>query len=338
METTIGNLTRRERRAMMRMAAAEGSKCSLADLLFPVEKRENPLPANSEYEFVIIGQLPTEDNPTPGDFFLNACSSRYALIPNEEIFPKIEAILNNTKGGIKFEVTYKHIDNVRFYADYKITDPRYGYTMKGTKGDTIQPLIRVQHSYNGLTKYKIIFGYFRFICTNGLVIAIEEMKAFNLVLVGKHTESVRRSLLELEHTLTNFANNAAELTEALTAKYEILASIDYAGGTMVQSVRNRIEEVLKASKVLMVEQKDYKTLDLVFNNVMREASNPLGAGASGKVTDWMIYNAINSYLYDPSRTAAEPEKKMEADSKVFEYMIRYNKATAPATEAFAGNN
>jgi hypothetical protein len=283
---------------------AETKICSLNDLLFPVELIDNPRNTNPEYCKVVTGVIGGQEMD------LNYCSDRYALVPNANIFPQIENVLNAHR--INFTPEYKHINNVRFYADYAIDDKRYGYKMKGSN-DVIQPMLRVQHSYNGLTKYRIVFGYFRLVCSNGLVIAVEEMKEFNLAIVGKHTEQILHSFDELDTMLQNFGENAKEITNALTAKYEML------GGRWVENVQDRLTEVLKATKIAMVDTSKFNTLNDITNRIMTEAQNA-SLGYNGKVNDWLIYNGINQYMFS-DRTIAAPETRMETDSKVFEYLL-----------------
>jgi hypothetical protein len=281
--------------------------CNMQDLLFDVELRDNPMPANSEYKKIVVGQI------GGSDFFLNACSPRYELVKNVDIFPNIESVLN--ANGIQFEVNYSHIDNVRFYADYRITDKQYAYNMVGTN-DEIQPLIRVQHSYNGLTKYRIVFGYFRLVCSNGMVIPVQEMKQYNLAIIGKHTESIRHSFDELDKMLKFFASDARQVTLALTAKYEML------GGRMVANVQDRIAEVLKAGSIISVEQKNFNTVENIYNRITEELRDPRMTAYNGKINDWLIYNGVNQYIFDDSRNIVAPEKRIETDSKVFEYMLQ----------------
>ena len=283
---------------------AETKGCSLNDLLFPVELIDNPRNTNPEYCKVVTGIIDGQE------YDLNYCSDRYALVPNANIFPQIESVLN--AHGIKFDATYRHINNVRFYADYNINDKRYAYKMKNSN-DLIQPMLRVQHSYNGLTKYRIVFGYFRLVCSNGLVIAVEEMKEFNLSIVGKHTEQILHSFDELDTMLVNFGENAKEITNALTTKYELL------GGSWVENVQDRLTEVLKANKIAIVDTSKFNTLNDITARIMSEAKNPT-LGYNGRVNDWLIYNGVNQYLFS-DRTIAAPETKMETDSKVFEYLL-----------------
>ena len=280
--------------------------CKLKKLLFPVELRDNPMPCNQEYSKLVIGQL------KGGDFFLNACSPRYELVENKLIFPNIEQILNEHK--IKFDVQYSHTNNVRFYANYMITDKRYGYTMNGTS-DTIQPMLRVTHSYNGLTKYKIIFGYFRLVCSNGLTIPVKEMDKYNLVIIGKHTASILQSLKQLDSLLTIFSNEAKQITKAIVDKYEMLS------GRMVVNLQDRITEVLNQNKIGMIDNQNFNTVDNIVKRITAEM-NDNTLGYNGKANDFLVYNGINQYINDDSLNISAPEKRMEVDSKVLEFMLK----------------
>jgi hypothetical protein len=312
METAI--IRRQRREARRRHSEMTGAvNCTLNDLLFPVEMRDEPMACNSEYSKMVVGQI------NGGDFKLNQCSPRYELFPNKDLFPVIEDILN--RNNIKYHAHYSHINYVRFYANYVIDDPRYGYTMKGTF-DKICPKLTVMHSYNGMTKYKIIFGYYRLVCTNGLTIPVQEMKRYNLEIVGKHTESIKHSFITLNQMLEFFVAEAPLVINATTSKYEQLAD------RMVENVQDRVKEVLEATKIRIVEFKGRNTIDDILNIINREA-NPfvnennslINLGYNGKVNDWLVYNAINQYINDNKRTIAAPEIKMETDSKVLEYML-----------------
>jgi len=284
--------------------------CGLEDLLFPVEMRDEEMPSNKEYSKRVVGQI------NGGDFLLNQCSDVYKLIPNAEIFPKINEVLDNA--GIEYNVTYKHINHVRFYADYEITDTRFGYAMKDTM-DVIRPMLRTQHSYNGLTKYGIVFGYFRLVCSNGLTIPVEEMKEFNLSIVGKHTEVIVKSFDELQNVLQRFVNEAAEITNAIVNKYEVLRSRVRATEKEVEA---RIEEIFEYMKMSLVDNAKFNTMNAIMMTIREEANNDQ-MGYNGQFNDWLIYNAINRYLNDDSRNIATPEIRMAKDSKIFEYMLQY---------------
>jgi hypothetical protein len=288
--------------------------CTIDELNFPVELRNNPMPSNKEYCKLVIGKINGED------FFLNACSNVYELVKNESIFPRINSILKKHK--IAYDVEFTHTNNVRFYANYVITDERLGYKMKGTN-DRVQPVLRVQHSYNGLTKYKIVFGYFRLVCSNGLVIAIEAMNKYNLCLTGKHTKAIIGSLVQLDNLLTVFANDAKSIRKELVDKYELL------GGRIVTNVQDRVREVMMQNKLGIIENSNFNTIENISQRILDEANdnlfdkqgNRIILGYKGKVNDWLVYNGINQYINDDSLNVAAPEKRQETDSKVFEYML-----------------
>ena len=281
--------------------------CTLDDLVFPVELIDNPNKTNREYSKIVTGIVEGEEMD------LNYCSPIYELVPNEMIFPKVEEIFN--QHGIAFSVQYSHTQNARFYGNYIIEDQRFGYKMQGTN-DVIKFIWNFQHSYNGLTKYKGVAGFYRMICTNGLVVPVQEMKEYNLVLEGKHTASILRSLDEFSQILVNVTNNLGVVKTAIVQKYESL------GGRWVAKPEDRVKEVLQASKIAIIENAKFNTLNDIMNTIMSEA-NQTGLGYNGRVNDWLIYNGINQYVNDDSRNIAAPEKRRETDSKVLEYMLQY---------------
>jgi phage host-nuclease inhibitor protein Gam len=280
---------------------------TLNDITFPVQIIDNPNITNFEYSKVVQGIV----NGQMMD--LNYCSGRYQLVNNRDIFPKIEDIL--LLHGIEFDVVYSHVNNARFYADYTINDKEFNYKMEGTE-DTIKPLIRVQHSYNGLTKYRIIFGYFRMVCSNGLTIPVEEMKDFNLVIVGKHTKQILDSLEQLNTKLTFFAKNAKEITTRIAAKFEILR------GRNVVNMEDRIVEVLEATKISVQNTTKFSTLNYITNVITEELKHPSMAGYNGQVNDFLIYNGINRYIFDNDLNIAATEKRMDKDLAVITYMLK----------------
>ena len=324
MRTTTNRMTRNEKK-MLRMSTV----LTLADILFPVEKIEYP----EMLEYVPVSDIPTMDEngnivtpeqPTTEPVFntansdykydifaypifngvkqkirVNSCSDRYELVPNTEIFPVIEQILLDKK--IEFDVNYSMVNNAIFYVTYTINDPRYLYPIEGTN-DYVKPQITVMHSYNGLVKYKIIFGYFRLVCTNGLTIPIAEMSEFNLCIIGKHTKSILESLHKLNDILTVFSNDAENICKSITSKYNLLAK------SIPVSVVTRIENSLKEAGIIAVDNKSLNTLQYIINKAEQDANN-VELGYNGTVNDWLIYNAINSYLFDSTLNITAQEKQ-----------------------------
>jgi len=271
---------------------------TLNDIIFPVSKVENPANTNSEYGYIVRGEV---DGKTMD---LNYCSDRYELVPNEVIFPRIEADLK--KNGYKFSVAYHAIDNVRFYAKYILEDNNLAI---GSGNDQIKPMISVNHSYNGLTKYSITFGYFRIVCSNGLVIPLEGHEETNLHISGKHTESILASFEQMFAKMDVFFS----LQNKIKAKFEVLTD------SSIPNYGERIEAVLEATKL--------KPSKVQLNEINATAINEANTLNGGVVNDWLIYNAINAYIYKGvdakgNKSKAVPEKKAAIDSKVLAYIMK----------------
>ena len=280
---------------------------TLKEICFPVELRDNPRTTNREYSKVVTGIIDGKETD------LNYCSPVYELVPNQDIFPVVEKILKAK--NIKFSAQYSHSQNARFYGNFVIEDPRFAYIMNGTN-DMIKFVWNFQHSYNGLTKYSGIAGFYRLVCSNGLVVPVEEMDNYNLSIQGKHTASILSSLKEFSSIMERVTNNLGKVKTSIVQKYELL------GGVWVEKPHDRIIEVLKATKITAVENKNFSTVIDILNRVNKDAKNT-SLGYKGKVNDWLIYNGINQYLNDDSRNIVAPEKRREVDSKVLEYMLEY---------------
>lgn len=273
---------------------------SLNEILFPVEMRENPRKSNPEYSRIVTGKINGEEVD------LNYCSDRYELVPNAQIFPVVRNLL--LTHGLKFSEKYSHAHHARFYAEIILEDDKFAYHVQG-RSDVVKPMLKIQHSYNGLTKYMITFGYFRLVCSNGLVVPVEEMKKYNLAVTGKHTASIRQSLSQLNVSLTYFVENADQITLAITAGYEALAS------KAVKNPADRVKEVLEANKIRIVENNKFSTMNYIMDRINQE--KPI---YDNKVNDWLVYNAINSYLFS-DRTIEAPEMRRQKDQKVFNTLL-----------------
>lgn len=267
----------------------------LNEFLFEVEKvnfqETFGMAANSDYEYAIIGKIDGEDK------VLNVCSDRYELVKNAEVFPQIRQILIDA--GLKFSEKYTMVNHARFYADYVIESES---THIGAAGDIVKPLIRVRRSYNGLTKYAIIFGYFRTICDNGLVVPVIGKEATNIHIIGKHTKSIRISLDMLIQRLEYFTANQNILKK----------NFDVLGGQWVEKPLQRITEVLEFANI------PEKKAALVLETVNKESAQLY----DGKVNDWLIYNGVNQLIHKGDNKKVLEQKELY-DYKAIEYLLKH---------------
>jgi hypothetical protein len=287
-------------------------KTTLKSLLFHVEKLlvSDVLNADtiSSTEYGIFGYPNGNGKRRGKPMLINTCSNVYELVPNSEVFPKIERMLRKSK--IDYSVTYKMLDNSRFYADYQL---KTGGVSVGNRKDQIFPIIRVEHSYNGLLKYKLTFGWFRLICSNGLTVPVEGKEAENFTIVGKHTKQIKQSIETLFEKIEFFTKNSGKLVE----KFNIIAE------RWVESWEERVISVVEASGVGLRGAKFNKKTEQfegeIFDKIRQEANELY----KGKVNDWLIYNGINYHIYNavtkegkPYDTA--PNLRHDQDRKVFE--------------------
>lgn len=272
--------------------------CSLNDILFPVEKVEvTDYDCNSDYAYDIFAYINGKK------LRVNTCSDRYALVPNDEIFPPICKIL--TKNNIKFSEKYMHMNHARFYAEFTIED--HAFKVGNNPNDMVKPMLKVQHSYNGLTEYEITFGYYRLVCSNGLVIPVKEKSEYNIRLNGKHTQAIHASLKKLNDTIQFFLQQGKKPMANFNVLYD----------TWVEKWEDRVIEVMNASKITIIDNSKFKTMDYVKGIVNTEANNL----TKGKVNEWLIYNAINQYINNNKLNVASPKQRIDKDSAVMKFFL-----------------
>ena len=286
---------------------------SVNQLCFPVNMLDNPEWVNKAHSKIVVGLL---DNPTTGKTarkVLNYCSPTYGLVPNSSIFPEIETILK--LNNISFTATYRHVDHVEFYVDYLITDSRFSFTVPRTQ-DIVQMKISVQHSYNSAKVFKLFFGWFRLICSNGLVMPVRELEKFNLTIVVKHATKIHSSLEQFNSMLVNLQNNCDEIIKTIGKKMNKLVE------TVItpENFDTMLAETLEAAGIKAVTNSKYCTFADIKARTMQEANLP-NLGYKGTVNQWLVYNAINQYINDDTLNVTNPETRQITDSKVLEYLL-----------------
>lgn len=286
-------------------------KTTLDQMLFPVVKAPvlstSGIKTLASNAYGIYGDIDRNGDP----YLLNTCTDIYELLPNEDLFPRIEQILK--ENGIPFTVQYRMIDHTRFYADYAI---KTGSVTVGDKKDEIFPLIRVEHSYNGLLSYKMYFGYFRMICSNGLVIPVADKETTNLVVKGKHTKKILESLNRLIDKIDFFSKNHKKFV----MPFEIMAD------TWVSNWEERVLEVatatavgLRGVKAIFEKGEDKKNTETILGyegQIIERISYEAGKlyGNGGSVNEWLIYNGFNYHIFNATTKATEDKASREYDT------------------------
>jgi hypothetical protein len=177
--------------------------------------------------------------------------------------------------------------------------------------DTIFPQLAVHHSYDGSVKYKIIFGFYRTICSNGLVVPVKELEKFNLCIEGKHTENINKSFLLLKQSLDFIL---ADNLKDVIAPYMLM------GGKVVDNVEDRIKEVLNAANITAVDNKNRSTVDYIKSVIDTEVNHP-DLNYNGVVNDWLVYNAINHYINNDDLNVKSQDTRLKSEQSVLSFML-----------------
>jgi len=121
-------------------------------------------------KYQVINNLKALVNPE-NDSVFSVVTDDYDLITHQDALNNIEEVINNK---VEFGAYSK---DVVFYPDSDNPDAaiKATYTFKDVDfkiggGEIIHPTITVFNSYNKKFAYKVLFGAFRLVCSNGLVI------------------------------------------------------------------------------------------------------------------------------------------------------------------------
>lgn len=286
---------------------------NLQDLLFDVEMIDNPKNTNSEYSKIVVGNIDGVETD------LNYCSPRFNLLKNENVFPKIEEMLDNA--NCVFSKGYRmNEDMTTFHAQYIIHSKdgvNVGIDIGGT-GDFIYPTAIVDNSYNGQTQGALTFGYFRMICSNGLVIPLEGKEESNFIIKGKHTKQLSFSF---ELLLTKI-NLFLDKQDKMQKKFEVLTD------RIVPTFEERIVEVLSATNTAASKPQFVNIANTIRKEAkqLSEVVDENGVSNFKGINDFLIYNGINAHIYkgedsEGNKSKALPEVKRKQDKKVFSYMM-----------------
>jgi len=273
---------------------------NLNDLMFNVEKVETGLitglDANSDYNhMILVGDAPNKK-------IVNACSDRYELVPISTFAPQIRQIISDK--GVNFEEKYTMINHSVFYGEIIIKDN--SFYIGDNKEDTLYMRVWWSHSYNGKEQYELNMGTFRrYLCTNGLWITGFDTQQNGLAIKGRHTVKIQSSLAQLKNKLEYILSD--EVKEIAKKVYQPL--YDH----WVKDYDKRLEEVLKVAGIGATKP----NLEEINKTIIEESNDLYG----GKVNDWLIYNAVNKFMFDYDNNVALETTRRAKDNKVLERLL-----------------
>jgi len=222
------------------------------------------------------------------------CSEIYYLVENSSIIPVFEKEISRF-----YQVEKKiRIDRwSRFFIDFILKDKLVSIQDK----DPVFPRIRLINSYDGSIKYHFQMGFWRLICSNGLMVpagTIKEFKSMHTPKIGKETS--------FEEVLAMTSEFLAESNEAAEIYYELQ---DQPADDWMM----RIEEVVEETAFPVSLQE----------NVTERMGHELDLIPGAQPTDWLVYNAFNYQLNHNEDLKAKQSKKDGMDQEVLAYLLKY---------------
>lgn len=247
---------------------------------------------------------------------VNVVSTSYGHLPNEDFFAKAEIAI--IEAGLKYETRSINREDRQFVVDYVLMDDSFVVKMKSglDKGktrqvDEIRPMLRFANSYDGMLKASGSFGFYRLVCTNGLMVA-QEMVNFRLLHKGQIAEVAIPKIGEL---VEKFISN--EYYE-LSKKFEVLAeraikADELEGWVKMVADKTGIFTFEKSAK----NPEPSLNARMVIEGVQREA-----ALLEVEPNQWLGYNAFNEVLHDKLKKGFDKQKQL--DQKLFETVLGMN--------------
>lgn len=231
--------------------------------------------------------------PDGQDQLVNFVSESYGLLDNSEFFPALESKMKENK--FRFDANYKHHEFCKYYAQYTIDgrDLNIGQTKYQ---DKIKPMVKIMRSYSSQIGFRLVLGFYRQICSNGMW-GTKWLQQANL----KHTQgNLDKMYASINLTIQKFLDEANELTE----EFQVL------GDRTVTHWEDRVMEVAASTDF------SSKHIEEVMNRINFEHSNN-----NLPITDWLIYNGFNYQLNHSDRINSAPEAKVKLDKAVFKHIL-----------------
>lgn len=267
----------------------------LKSLLYPVEKvhSEDLVPGmqfgQQQSRAIVV-------NTPKGRKVVNFCSPQYHLVPNRDIIePIIEAL-----DGYKLDFVTWNRGDARFSLDILVNDIT---TEVGNK-DKVIPRVRLYNSYDGRLKYQFHMGFFRLICSNGMVIAAEGFEDKNISKKMRHTPSLEK------HTTKVIVK---DMVESFKDNLDIFKlPFDTLNKQKVGNLEQRVEDVINATKFPSRRTED----------VIERVQYEVGQLKKPIITDWLVYNSFNFQLNHNKDIKTDIHKKENIDQQVLSFLLK----------------
>lgn len=228
---------------------------------------------------------------------LDFCSEIYFPKLNSEIFPQIEKGLRDA--GMEFKKKIQIIGTSKFYVDYVIM-----VRMKTLYVNDVFPKLSIWNSYDGTSKFRKEFGFYKLLCSNGLCRPTEKKSSVSFKHTKNNEENINR-IISITKDFIQDSKNDIEIFSKMNNRN--------AGPKTIEV----IAEKLSISKHVTQAATDRYKLETESKIQYLNEHNEMVISNGVHKTMFAVYNAINWAIYNCNPKEL-PEKKLEKDRQVLE--------------------
>lgn len=261
---------------------------------------ENPWDAEDENLYAASGMRLTLAKHNDGNIYaLNKVSKDYKLVQHHEaLYKALDAIItNHPEFGIPEIVTHFTNNGGRMYA--KMIFPE---AIKIQGDDPVKPQVVLTNSADLSKRFTLLFGAFRLICSNGMVIPDSRFKD-NVLIKSLH----KNGTLDLDDAISKMMVGFESFSESIgiwkayTEKFITMEEFEVVmkGSTLSE---NQVKEVLQ------IPLRGFE-------------GNLAGSFLSGSVNAWKAYNAATQWITDNNKNEATALDRGLAVSEGFERVL-----------------
>jgi len=266
----------------------------MTDIYFPVEKVPVEDICGPDFEHPSgISHAVVVTKPDGIKRVVQYCSELYYLVPNDSIIPEFEKEMSRF---FKIEKKIGMSRYARFFIDFILMEKAMAMAPK----DLVFPRIRLINSYDGSMRYHFQAGFWREICSNGMMGLVWE-KGIKMM----HTPKLGKE--------TSFGAVMEMASEFLAESSEVLEVYKELQDTITGDWMDRIEEVTEETSFPVTLKED----------VIERMGTELDLLGEGEPNDWLIYNAFNYQLNHNEGLKAKESKKDTMDQEVLQYLLKY---------------
>jgi len=259
---------------------------------FPVEKRPLYILDKHQKPLEAVGMNAIVRTDTQD--VLSVMSKSYNLVSHRFMLEKAIECLEKT--GVTYNVNRLQMYENGSQVFVEFTLPKYQFEV--TKGDEIDFRVHFKNSYNGTYTFDFSCGFYRLVCTNGLV-------------VGTILERIRK-----KHTPSL---NVEQAVESLAKMIEMSREVGYARMIEMSNKKIGVDNGVKMIADLIEKQKIFpkKYLEPITLNFR----NKIDAYTNNSLFD--IYNAFSRELNGMDDRGIHPNRTHALNMKAFEGVYQY---------------